>query len=297
MRLVSKALAAVFAAVSASVLSAPAFAAEGAPKPWQIWHQNANSEIMRDITWFDHYTLWFIGPIVLFVLALLIIVMVRFSARSNPNPSRTSHNTFIEVVWTIVPILILVAIAIPSFELLDKQLAPEEKPEMTVKATGYQWYWGYEYQDDNALSFDSLMLRDPDEFTSLGKTDGQTYPRLLAVDNELVVPVDTMVRVLVAGAPGDVIHSFTVPSLGFKVDAIPGRLNETWFKAEREGMYYGQCSELCGKDHAFMPIAVRVVSKELYAQWKSAAESDLDAANKQLMSAVETAKNVKLASK
>ena len=297
MRLVSKALAAVFAAVSASVLSAPAFAAEGAPHPWQIWHQAANSEIMRDITWFDHYTLWFIGPIVLFVLALLIIVMVRFNSRSNPNPSRTSHNTFIEVVWTIVPILILVAIAIPSFELLDKQLAPEEKPEMTVKATGYQWYWGYEYQDDSALSFDSIILRNPDEFASLRKTDSKTYPRLLAVDNELVVPVDTMVRVLVAGAPGDVIHSFAVPSLGFKVDAIPGRLNETWFKAEREGMYYGQCSELCGKDHAFMPIAVRVVSKDLYAQWKTAAEGDLDAANKQLMSAVETAKNVKLASK
>jgi len=223
--------------------------------------------------------------------------MVRFNSRSNPNPSRTSHNTFIEVVWTIVPILILVAIAIPSFELLDKQLAPEEKPEMTVKATGYQWYWGYEYQDDSALSFDSIILRNPDEFASLGKTDSKTYPRLLAVDNGLVVPVDTMVRVLVAGAPGDVIHSFAVPSLGFKVDAIPGRLNETWFKAEREGMYYGQCSELCGKDHAFMPIAVRVVSKDLYAQWKTAAEGDLDAANKQLMSAVETAKNVKLASK
>lgn len=262
------------------------------PTPWQIWHQPAGSEMMARIEWFDAYTFWFIVPITIFVLVLLVIVLTRFSAKNNPTPSRTSHNTFIEVVWTVVPIVILVAIAIPSFDLLDRELIPEEEPDMTVKATGYQWYWGYEYQDNEDVAFDSIMLRDED-FADAGKTDRSQYPRLLAVDNEMVVPVNKVVRVLVTA--GDVIHNFAMPALGLKMDAIPGRLNETWFKAEREGLYYGQCSELCGRDHAFMPIAIRVVSDEQYKAWLEAAASDVEEANKALMASVEADKNIKLA--
>ncbi len=282
----------IFAILAAFVaLSAPAFA--GQPEPWQMWHQTAGSEMMARIEWFDLYTFWFIVPITIFVMALLLIVMVRYNRRANPEPSRTSHNTLIEVIWTVAPIVVLVAIAIPSFDLLDRQLAPEEQPEMTVKATGYQWYWGYEYQDGDEISFDSIMLRDG-EFESAGKGDKSQYPRLLAVDNEMVVPVGTVVRVLVTAA--DVMHNFAMPSFGLKMDAIPGRLNETWFKAEREGLYYGQCSELCGRDHAFMPIAIRVVSKEQFNTWKSAAANDLEGANQALMAEVDQANdNMKLA--
>jgi cytochrome c oxidase subunit 2 len=189
------------------------------------------------------------------VLLLLLIVIVRFNARSNPTPSRTTHNTLLEVAWTLVPVVILVAIAVPSFKLLFlQQTIPPA--DLTVKATGKQWYWSYSYPDSK-FEFDSLMLQDKDR-----KPD---QPRLLAVDNAMVVPVNKVVRVQVIGA--DVIHSFAVPSFGIKIDAVPGRLNETWFKAEREGIYYGQCSELCGRDHAFMPIEVRVVSEKDYAAW------------------------------
>jgi cytochrome c oxidase subunit II len=180
---------------------------------------------------------------------------VRFNARSNPVPSRTTHNTLIEVVWTIVPVLILVSIAVPSFRLLFLQL-DIPPADLTVKATGKQWFWSYSYPDAK-VEFDSVMLQDKDRKAE--------QPRLLSVDNELVVPVNKVVRVLTTGA--DVIHSFAVPSFGIKIDAVPGRINETWFKAEREGMYYGQCSELCGRDHAFMPIAVRVVSEKDYTAW------------------------------
>ena len=175
--------------------------------------------------------------------------------RSNPIPSRTTHNTTIEVLWTVVPVLILVTIAVPSFRLLFFQLNMP-KADVTVKATGKQWFWSYSYPD-NKFEFDSLMVQDKD------LKPGQ--PRLLAVDNEMVVPVNKVVHVLTTGA--DVIHSFAVPSFGIKIDAIPGRINETWFKAEREGIYYGQCSELCGKDHAFMPIVVRVVNDKDYTAW------------------------------
>jgi len=197
------------------------------PEPWQMWFQNNGSQMMRDIDWFGRYTFWFITPITIFVMVLLLIVMVRFNARANPTPSRTTHNTLIEVIWTGLPILLLIAIAIPSFNLLNAQLAPEEEPAMTVKATGYQWYWGYEYQDGDELSFDSIMLRDG-EAADYGKQDLAQYPRLLAVDNELVVPVGKMVRVLVTAA--DVIHSFAMPSFGVKVDGVPGRTNETWLR-------------------------------------------------------------------
>jgi len=207
--------------------------------------------------------------ITIFVLALLVYVMVRFNARRNPVPSKTSHNTMIEVVWTVVPILILVGIAVPSFSLLIAQHDParavaDYDPEetLTIKATGMAaWYWTYDYPDNGDISFESFMLTD-DQIT-----DPETQPRLLAVAVNMVVPSGTVIRTLVTADPLGVIHSFTVPSLGFKIDAIPGRLNETWFLVEREGMYYGQCSELCGVNHAYMPIEVRVVSETQYEQW------------------------------
>jgi cytochrome c oxidase subunit 2 len=185
-----------------------------------------------------------------------VTVVVKFNARANPVPSRTTHNTPIEVVWTLVPVLILVGIAVPSFRLLFLQL-DVPKADLTVKATGKQWYWSYANPDNGKFEFDSLLEKDK-------------QPRLLSVDNEMVVPVNKVIRVQTTGA--DVIHSFAVPAFGVKIDAIPGRLNETWFKATKVGVYYGQCSELCGKDHAFMPIAVRVVSDEEFASWAEAAK-------------------------
>lgn len=258
------------------------------PVAWQKGLQPAATSIMEEISWFEHYTLWFIVPITLFVLLLLIVVVVKFREGANPVPSRTSHNTAIEVLWTIGPVVILLFLAVPSFQLLTKQLAPTEEPELTVKATGYQWYWGYEYQvGENPVSFDSLLLQDADR-AALGKEDRAVYPRLLAVDNEVVVPVGKHVRLLVTGA--DVIHAFAMPSFGVKIDAIPGRMNETWFKADREGLFYGQCSELCGKDHAYMPIAIRVVSQEKFDTWLAAAATNVGEANKALVASVDGAK-------
>ncbi|MFZ1813334.1 MAG: cytochrome c oxidase subunit II [Rhizobiaceae bacterium] len=262
------------------------------PRDWQIWHQEPATDIMARIVWFDKYTFYFIVPITIFVLFLLLYVMVRFRKGANPVPSRNSHNTLIEVIWTVAPIIILVMIAVPSFDLLNRQLLPDEEPKLTIKATGYQWYWGYEYQDESGISFDSIMMQE-NERDATGKTDKAVYPRLLAVDNEVVVPVNAMVRVLVTAA--DVLHSFTIPAFGFKMDAVPGRINETWFKAEREGLYYGQCSELCGRDHAFMPIAFRVVNEAQYQAWKARAASDLEGANKDLMAQVDAARSIKLA--
>lgn len=262
-----------------------AFAAQ--PVPWQLDLQDAATPIMEQIRWFEHYTLWFIVPITILVLALLAIVMVRFSERRNPVPSKTSHNTLIEVIWTVGPVLILLALAFPSLQLLNDQLELPEEPALTVKATGYQWYWGYEYQLDEGepVSFDAVMLQDGDR-AALGREDLAEYPRLLAVDNDMVVPVNATVRVLVTAA--DVIHAYAVPAFGVKIDAIPGRLNETWFKAEKEGLYYGQCSELCGKDHAYMPLSVRVVSQAQYDTWLEAAKTDLEGANRALMASIAT---------
>ena len=253
--------------------------------PWQTGFQPAATSIMEEVRWFEQYTLWFIVPITLLVLGLLIVVMVKFREGAHPVPSKTSHNTAIEVVWTLGPVIILLFLAVPSFQLLTKQLAPTEEPELTVKATGYQWYWGYEYQvGDNPVSFDSLLLADADR-AAAGKEDKAVYPRLLTVDNELVIPVGKHVRVLVTGA--DVIHAFAMPSFGVKIDAVPGRLNETWFKADREGLFYGQCSELCGKDHAFMPIAVRVVSQDKFDTWLAAAATNVGEANKALIASID----------
>jgi cytochrome c oxidase subunit 2 len=227
----------------------------GQPSPWEIGLQQSASPVMDDITWFHNFLLWLIVAIAVFVLALLAIIVVKFNARANPVPSRTTHHTALEIIWTIVPVLILVAIAVPSFRLLFLELKVPPA-DLTVKATGKQWFWSYDYPDAK-IGFDSLMLQDKDR-----KPD---QPRLLAVDNEVVVPVNKVVHLIVTGA--DVIHSFSIPSFGIKIDAVPGRINETWFKAEREGMYYGQCSQLCGRDHAFMPIAIRVVKDQDYAAW------------------------------
>jgi cytochrome c oxidase subunit II len=234
-------------------------AAAGQPTPWQLGLQPSATEVMDRITSFHDFLLYIITAITAFVLALLIIVIVRFNARSNPIPSRTTHNSLLEVAWTIVPIAILLVIALPSFKLLFLQLNLPAA-DLTVKATGKQWYWTYNYPDHGDLYFDSVMLKDEER----QKIQPQP-PRLLAVDNDLVVPVNKTVRVITTGA--DVIHAFAVPAFGIKIDSIPGRINETWFKATREGVFYGQCSELCGKDHAFMPIAVRVVSEEAFAAW------------------------------
>jgi cytochrome c oxidase subunit 2 len=244
-----------FVVTSVILLSGGAALATGQPEPWQLGLQQGATPVMDNIIWFHNFLLWVIVAITLFVLALLVYIAVKFNARANPVPSRTTHNTTIEVIWTVVPVLILVAIAVPSFRLLFFQLNTPQA-DLTVKATGKQWFWSYSYPDSK-FEFDSLMVQAKD------LKPGQ--PRLLAVDNEMVVPVNKIVRVLTTGA--DVIHAFAVPAFGIKIDAIPGRINETWFKAEREGMYYGQCSELCGKDHAFMPIAVRVVNDAEYTAW------------------------------
>jgi cytochrome c oxidase subunit 2 len=228
-----------------------AFAELGQPAPWEYKLQEAASPVMDNITWFHNFLFVLITVITLFVLALLVIVVVKFNAKANPVPSRTTHNTLIEVAWTLIPVLILVGIAVPSFRLLFLEL-DIPKADLTIKATGKQWYWSYAYPDNGKFEFDSLMAADK-------------QPRLLGVDNEMVVPVNKVIRVQTIGA--DVIHSFAVPAFGIKIDAIPGRLNETWFKATKTGMFYGQCSELCGKDHAFMPIAVKVVSDQDFAAW------------------------------
>ena len=235
----------------------PAFAetGDGQPAPWQMGFQKANTPIMEQITSFHTYVTIIITIIALFVLALLVYVMSRFNEKRNPEPARTTHNTPLEIAWTVVPILILVAIAIPSFRLLFAQY-DFPKADLTVTATGNQWYWTYEYPDQG-IHFDSIIVQDAD------LKPGQ--PRLLTVDHELVVPVNKNIVVQVKA--NDVIHDWAVPSFGVKLDAVPGRLQLTWFRAEREGMFYGQCSELCGRNHAFMPIAVRVVSEAEFNDW------------------------------
>jgi cytochrome c oxidase subunit 2 len=269
--LVLKRLAAVAVVIGALAIGAlmaggaPALAAYGQATPWQLGFQDSATPIMDEITSFHDFLLYVITAISAFVLILLIIVMVRFNARANPTPSRVTHNTTIEVLWTVVPVVILAIIVVPSFRLLFHQINTPPA-DITVKATGKQWYWTYTYPDNGKFEFDSLMVQEKDL-----KPD---QPRLLAVNNEMVVPVNKTVRVQVIGA--EVIHSFAVPSFGIRIDAVPGRLNETWFKATREGTYYGQCSELCGKDHAFMPVAVRVVSEQAFNDWVNAANKRPD---------------------
>ena len=226
------------------------------PKNWQLSFQDAASQSMREIVNFhDKLLLPIIIAISAFVLFLLVYACIRFSASRNPNPSKRTHNVAVEVLWTLIPCLILIVMAVPSFKILYKQDAIP-KADVTVKAIGYQWYWGYEYPDENII-FESYMVADKDL--------KENQPRLLAVDNEVVVPVNKVIKVLITA--NDVLHAWALPSFGVKRDAVPGRINETWFKAEKVGTYYGQCSELCGIKHAFMPITVRVVSEEDYQEW------------------------------
>ncbi|MCB1475270.1 MAG: cytochrome c oxidase subunit II [Rhodobiaceae bacterium] len=246
------------ALLATGLMSGPATAA---PQPWQMGFQEAASPIAEWIHQFHDLLLILCVIISAFVLLLMIWVSVRFNAKANPTPSKVTHNTLIEVLWTVVPIIILVIIAIPSLRLLyfDRTI-PEA--DITIKATGYQWYWGYEYPDIEGVSFDSIMLTDEER--------GPDQPRLLAVDNVVVVPVGKIVKMQITAS--DVIHAWALPAFGVKIDAIPGRLNETWFEATKEGVYYGQCSELCGRDHAFMPIEVHVVSEQDYAAWVAEAK-------------------------
>ena len=231
------------------------------PKDWQLGVQEAASSTMRDIFNFhDKILLPIIIAISVFVLFLMVYACIRFRASRNPNPSKTTHNVAVEVLWTLIPCLILIVMAVPSFKILYKQ-DTIPKADVTVKAVGYQWYWGDEYQDENII-FDSYMIETKDL--------KENQPRLLAVDNEVVVPVNKVIKVLITA--NDVLHAWAIPSFGVKRDAVPGRINETWFKAEKVGTYYGQCSELCGIKHAFMPITVRVVSEEDYAEWLSGAK-------------------------
>lgn len=236
------------------VMSGPALA--GQPTPWQIGFQDAVSPMMERIDSFHDLLMWVITVITLFVLVLLAIVVIRFNSRANPTPTRTTHNSLLEVIWTVVPVIILVLIAIPSFKLLYYMDRTDEA-EMTLKAIGHQWYWSYEYPDHGEFTFDSIMIEDED------LKEGQV--RLLETDTRVVLPVDTNIRLLVTA--DDVIHAWAIPAFGVKMDAVPGRLNETWVRVDKEGTYYGQCSELCGVNHGFMPIAVEVVSKEAFASW------------------------------
>ncbi|MDF2798302.1 MAG: coxB [Devosia sp.] len=298
------------AAAALALLPAAALGQEqanqGYAAPGQIHLMDSVTPIMDSITAFhDGILMWTISFIVLLVLALLIVVIMRFNAKANPVPARFTHNTLVEVVWTVLPVVVLIIIAIPSFGVLADQLITpngERKylgsnvfsfgevevpaPSLTIKATGQQWYWDYEYVDQG-VGFTQLLL--PEESTD--GTDRPTVkpnqPRLLAVDNELVVPVNATVRLQVTADPAGVIHAFAVPSFGIKMDAVPGRLNETWFNARETGIYYGQCSELCGKDHAYMPIAVRVVTEQEFATFMTALEGGDFAAASATLAAVQ----------
>ena len=248
-------------ALAAALVMAAAGAEAAQPFPWQIGLQPAGSPVAHEVNSFHNLLLIIIFAIAVFVLALLVYVMVRFRASANPVPSKTAHNTLLEVAWTLIPVAILLVIAIPSFKLLyfaDRT----EKAELTVKAVGHQWFWSYEYPDNGNFTFDATMVEAAD------LKPGQ--PRLLETDYRVVVPIDTNVRLLTTSV--DVIHAWAMPAFGVKKDAVPGRLLETWFKAEREGVYYGQCSELCGTNHGFMPIAVEVVSKDAFAKWVAEAQ-------------------------
>lgn len=245
-----------FTALASFLFSTDVWAELGQPRNWQLGFQEAATPIMRQLSGFHDFLLILCTVVTLFVLALLIYAALRFNENANPKPSTTSHHTLLEVAWTVVPILILVVIAVPSFRLLFAQY-DFPKADVTVKAIGSQWYWTYEYPDNGNMTFDAVIVEDNE------LKPGQ--PRLLATDNDVVVPVNKNIHILVTAT--DVLHSWAIPAFGVKVDAVPGRVIRTWFRAEKTGMFYGQCSELCGAKHAYMPIAVRVVSDQDYAQW------------------------------
>ena len=282
----------------ATVSASAAGVGEGHPEPWQSTLQAPVTEVARGIHDFYNLTNTIIVSIAIFVGILLAYVMIKFRASANPTPSKTTHNAMLEFAWTAIPILILLIIAIPSFKLLFLQYS-FPKADLVIKATGYQWYWGHEYPDQGGFSFDSAIVRDEDLLTKemgedkfaakFGSLEGEARTaalykaakplweksgkvRQLSVDNEVVVPVGKVVHVLITAE--DVIHNWTIPSFGSKVDAVPGRVTATWFRAEKKGIYYGQCSELCGADHASMPIAVRVVDQGVFNAWAAAMKAD-----------------------
>jgi cytochrome c oxidase subunit 2 len=246
---------------AAAALSGPLLAAQ--PQPWQMGFQPAVSPTMERIQSFHDLLLVIITLISVFVLGLLVYVVWRFSEKRNPTPSKTTHNTLIEVIWTVVPVIILVIIAVPSFKLIYYADQIEDA-DMTLKAIGRQWYWSYEYPDHGNFTFDSYMVAEGD------LEAGQ--PRLLQTDTAVVLPVDTRIRLLVTAS--DVLHAFAMPSMGLKLDAVPGRVNETWVQINEEGTYYGQCSEICGTGHAYMPIMIKAVSKEAFAEWVEQAKAE-----------------------
>ena len=234
------------------------------PENWQMGFQDAHSPTMEKIVSFNDILFWICVVMSLFVMGLMAYIFIRFNAKRNPVPQKFTHNSLIEVLWTVIPVIALVAIAIPSFRLLYFMDRTDEA-EMTIKAIGHQWYWTYEYPDlGEDISFDAVMLTE-DELE-----EGQL--RLLETDESVVVPIDTNIRLLVTA--DDVIHAWTIPSFGIKIDAVPGRINEGWFRVDAVGIYYGQCSELCGRDHGFMPIRVEAVSKEDYAEWVAYAQEE-----------------------
>ncbi len=233
--------------------------------------QPAATDSAQRIHDFHNMLLYIITGIVAFVLLLLIIVILRFNAKANPVPSKTTHNVLLEIVWTIIPVVILIIIAVPSFQLLYKN-ERIENPEMTLKVTGFQWYWGYEYPDQGDIAFTSYMV--PND--KIDPSKGQK--RLLSTDNKVILPVGVTIQVLVTAAVNDVIHSWAMPAFGIKTDAVPGRINHTWFRINKPGVYYGQCSELCGKDHSFMPIEVWAVEKSVFEEWAAMAKTDADKA-------------------
>lgn len=248
---------------SSFMQTAQAESALGMAKPWQLGFQDAATPVMEQLTSLHNLLLVIIIAISVLVLVLLVKIVVSFNRRANPVPSKTAHNTKLEIIWTVIPVVILVAIAIPSLRT-HYFMENHAESDMTIKVTGYQWYWHYDYPDHGNFGFDSYMKKDNE--LAAGE------PRLLAVDNRVVVPVDTKIRVQLTGA--DVIHSWAMPAFGVKRDAMPGRLNETWFEAKKIGTFYGQCSELCGVGHGFMPIVVDVVSKEDFAKWVAARQKE-----------------------
>ena len=275
-----------FALTLLALAAAPnlAQAAAGHAEPWQMGFQDAVTPVAESIHFFHNYLLVPITVIIaLFVLALLIIVMVKFNAKANPVPSKTTHNAVLEVAWTVIPVLILVAIAIPSFRLLYFQ-RDIPQADITIKAIGNPgWNWTYQYPDlgvdeggEPKVSFTASLLPEAD-------AKAANKPYLLATDVPVVVPVNKTVKMIITADPAGIIHAWTIPSFGMKIDAIPGRLNEDWFRAEHEGVFFGQCSELCGKDHAFMPIAVRVVSDKVFADWSAAMKAKDKKSAKQII--------------
>jgi cytochrome c oxidase subunit 2 len=231
------------------------------PRPWEFNYQDPASPVMERVVGFHNFLLVVITLITLLVMGLLLVIIVRFNEKANPVPSKTTHNGVLEVLWTAIPVVILVSIAIPSFRLLYF-MDRTEQADMTLKITGHQWYWSYEYPDNGGFGFDALLVQEAD------LQPGQ--PRLLTTDNKIVLPIDTNIRLLMTAT--DVIHSWAIPALVEKLDAVPGRTNETWMRIEREGTYYGQCSELCGVNHGFMPIEVEAVSKQKFEQWVTEAQ-------------------------